>query len=78
LRGAPVTVPFDEICFRELTVRSGFASTPRSWARALRLVHDRAVALEPLVTAVMPLGEWEQAFAASRGGDGVKYVLDPR
>jgi L-iditol 2-dehydrogenase len=78
LRGAPVEVPFDEICFRELTVTSGNASTPRSWERALTLLEGGSVELEPLVTEVVPLAEWERAFAASRSATGVKFVLDPR
>jgi L-iditol 2-dehydrogenase len=78
LRGADVTVPFDRICFHELLVRSGFASTPASWRHAMRLIHAGALELEPLVTDVVPLAEWERAFEASRSGVGVKYVLDPR
>ena len=78
LRGADVTVPFDLICFHELTVTSGFASNPGSWRRAMGLVEAGAVELAPLVTEVVPLADWERAFAASRAGDGVKYVLDPR
>jgi L-iditol 2-dehydrogenase len=78
LRGADVTVPFDLICFHELTVTAGFASNPLSWRRAMALLDAGAVALDPLVTEVVPLGEWRRAFEASRAGDGVKYVLDPR
>ena len=36
------------------------------------------VELAPLVTEVLPLRDWQRAFEASRAGDGVKYVLDPR
>jgi L-iditol 2-dehydrogenase len=71
-------VPFDEVCYRELTLTSGNASTPASWDRALALIDARDVVLEPLVTEVVPLGEWERAFAATRAGEGVKFVLDPR
>jgi L-iditol 2-dehydrogenase len=78
LRVAPVEVPFDEICFRELTVTSGNASTPRSWQRALELLEAGRVELEPLVTEVVPLAEWERAFEASRNAAGVKFVFDPR
>lgn len=78
LAGKAVPVPFDEICYRELIVSSGNASTPRSWRRAVRLLEAGAVLLEPLVTEVVPLAEWERAFAAARAGEGVKLVLDPR
>jgi L-iditol 2-dehydrogenase len=77
LAGRPVELPFDQVCYRELTLTSGNASTPGSWRRALELVESRRVALEPLVTEVVPLAEWERAFAATRAGDGVKYVLAP-
>jgi L-iditol 2-dehydrogenase len=78
LAGKPVTLPFDLVCFHELTVTSGFASTPSSWRLALDLVERRAVDLDPLVSAVIPLERWEDAFAATRAGEGIKFVLDPR
>jgi L-iditol 2-dehydrogenase len=78
LAGRPVTLPLDLLCFRELTITSGFASTPSSWTRALELLESRSVALEPLLSAVVPLDDWERAFAATRAGEGIKFVLDPR
>jgi L-iditol 2-dehydrogenase len=78
LAGRPVRLPFDVVCFRELTITSGFASTPTSWRAALELVGDRRVELEPLLTAVVPLADWEDAFAATRAAKGIKYVLDPQ
>jgi L-iditol 2-dehydrogenase len=77
LAGKPVTVPLDLVCYSELTVSSGNASTPASWLRALALIEAREVELEPLVSEVVPLAEWDRAFAATRAGRGIKYVLDP-
>jgi len=77
LRGADVTIPYDLICFHELTVTAGFASNPASWRRAMALLEAGAVALEPLVTEVVPLADWRRAFDASRAGEGVKFVLAP-
>jgi L-iditol 2-dehydrogenase len=78
LRGADLTVPWDLICFHELAIRTGFASTPASWRRAMALLAAEEIALSPLVTAVVGLEDWAGAFDAARAGDGVKYVLDPR
>ena len=78
LRGADVTIPYDLICFHELTVSAGFASNPLSWRRAMLLLRAGQVGLRPLVTEVVPLRDWRRAFEASRAGEGVKYVLDPR
>ena len=75
--GKPVELDLDAVLYKELTVSSGNASTPVSWQRAMRLLRD-AVRLDPLVTEVVPLEEWERSFAATRAGTGMKYVLDPR
>jgi L-iditol 2-dehydrogenase len=77
LAGKPVSIPFDLVCFGELTVTSGNASTPASWERALQLIGDRQVDLEPLFSEAVPLTEWERAFAATRSGAGIKYMLVP-
>lgn len=78
LAGKAVTIPFDLVCFKELTVTSGFASTPASWKRALELIEKQKVALDPLVSEVVPLEDWERAFVAARAATGIKFVLDPR
>ena len=76
--GKPVTVPLDSVFQKELVVTSGFASTPRSWRRALAFVEDRRVSLEPLVSEVVPLDAWERVFDDLRLGQANKYVFDPR
>jgi L-iditol 2-dehydrogenase len=77
LAGKPVSIPFDLVCFGELTVTSGNASTPPSWKRALELIAERRVDLEPLLSGTFPLDDWAEAFAATRSGAGIKYVLVP-
>ncbi len=76
--GKPVTVPLDAVFQKELVVTSGFASTPRSWRRALAFVEDRRVELEPLVSQVVSLDAWERVFQDLRDGKAIKYVFDPR
>lgn len=76
--GRPVTVPLDLVLYGELRVSSGNASTPRSWQRAIQLLEAGLVDLDPLVSDIVPLDEWERAFAATRAGSGMKIVLDPR
>jgi L-iditol 2-dehydrogenase len=77
LRGLPVEVDWDLIVFHELTITSGFASTPVSWRRAMALLEAGTVLTAPLVTEVVALDRWEHAFEASRGGGAVKEVLAP-
>ncbi len=78
LTGRPIAFDIDLICLNELVVTSGFASTPRSWRRLEKLVAEGHVVLDPLVTDVLPLSQWETAFARTRAADGLKLMLDPR
>lgn len=75
--GRPVNVPLDRVFETECVVSSGFASTPRSWRRALALLERRAVELAPLVSEIAPLASWERVFADLRAGRGIKVVFDP-
>ncbi|SNR57231.1 zinc-dependent alcohol dehydrogenase [Actinomadura mexicana] len=76
--GGPVTTPLDLVLIKELEVRTGFASTPRAWRRALALVGRGEVRLEPLVSAVVPLTAWKAVFEDLRAGRDMKVVFDPR
>jgi L-iditol 2-dehydrogenase len=78
LTGKPIPVDIDLICLKELVVTSGFASTPQSWHRVEKLIAEGHVVLDPLVTDVAPLSEWENSFGRTRRADGLKLMLDPR
>lgn len=77
LCGKKVPFDIDEVCYRELTVTSGFASTPPSWRRAMTLINTEAVQLEPLITEVAPLDDWQRVFDMTRRGQGMKFAFNP-
>ena len=76
--GHPVTLDMDLVLYKEIIYTSGFASTPRSWVRAMQLLDRGLVDLDPLVSEVVPIAEWRRAFEATRNAEGMKYVIDPR
>lgn len=73
--GRDVTIDFNSVLLKELTVTSGFASTPAAWHRAMSLLSGGYVRLEPLVTSVLPLRLWRRAFDDLRAGRGLKIAL---
>ncbi len=75
--GRDVAVPLDLVLYKELTVSSGFASTPTSWRAAMRLIASGEVVLTPLVTRRVPLGEFFTALEAAERGEGLKTVVVP-
>ena len=78
LFGRDPQLPMDVATAREIAVTAGFASTSRSWRRAIAMVAKGAIDLEALVSEVVPLVQWELAFEKARNRVGLKYVLDPR
>lgn len=73
--GKDVTLPIDLVLYKELTLTSGFASTPVSWSRAMALIEQGLVVLGPLVTRQVPIIDWQQAFDAAQAGEGIKTVV---
>lgn len=76
--GKSVTVPMDQMLLKEASFLTGFASTPRSWSRAMALLDTKSVELDPLVTRVARLDEWSDVFDELRRAKGIKTVFDPR
>lgn len=77
LFGKAVSWDLDQVCYKELVVTGSNASTPESWLRAIRLLADGTVSLEPLITHAFSLDGWSDAFETFRGKAGIKTVFRP-
>lgn len=77
LAGKEITVLFDRIAFKQLTVTSSLATVPSAWDAAQRLMAAGAVELAPLLGDLAPLDDWERVFADARAARGVKFAFDP-
>ena len=77
LFGKPVQWDLDQVCFKELRVSGSFAHVPSAWPKALRLMGSGQVRTRPLVSTVLPISEWQQAFDAFERRDGLKILLTP-
>jgi L-iditol 2-dehydrogenase len=77
LFGKPVAWNLDQICYKELTITGSNASVPSAWTRALDLLDTRMVRLDPLISGVYPLEDWQEAFAAVENRTALKTLLSP-
>ena len=75
--GSTIEFDLDALLYKEAVLTSGNATTPTSWRRAITLLEQGRIQLEPLVTHRLAIDDWERAFAATRAGEGVKVVLAP-
>lgn len=76
--GLEIPVPYDAICFKELTVTSGFAANHRSWIRGMKLMASGSLDLESLVTSRSGLDDWYRILVEQKSRDGVKHIFDPK
>lgn len=78
ITGRPaVSFPWDVAVFRGLEVQFSFSSRHTSWITALQLLASGAVRVRPLVTMIVPLDRWEEAFDAQEQGRAIKALLVP-
>ncbi len=77
LFGKNIELDWDSIMLREIEIQNSFASTWRSWDFALRMVAQDKVKLSPLISEILPLSKWEEAFEKFRTRKGLKYVMTP-
>jgi L-iditol 2-dehydrogenase len=77
LFGKPINLDFERICFKEIKVTGSLGSRWSSWETALKLLASRRVDARRLISHVMPLSEWQQAFTMFEQKQGRKLVLEP-
>ena len=67
----------DAAIIKELRLFGSFGQVPTAWPRALDLMAAGKVQTTPLITAVLPLTQWADGFAAARAKSEGKVVLIP-
>ncbi|MFA6506150.1 MAG: alcohol dehydrogenase catalytic domain-containing protein [Treponemataceae bacterium] len=77
LFGKKILFDNDLVLKKELTITSGFTAITSSWERALRLLEFKQVNLKPLISAKLPLCNWEKGFGMAINKEGYKILLVP-
>jgi len=68
---------YEQVAMKELTVLGSYGHVYSSWRRAIALIAAGKIQTRPLITAILPLARWEEAFRRSEAKDGVKFLLAP-
>ena len=75
--GVPVTIDVDKLQGLEASILTSLATTPVSWDMVVNYMTDGYVQLEPMLSTVLLLAEWEKGFALMRNSQGIKIILRP-
>lgn len=68
---------FDLIAYKELRVTGSLGQRWMSWQRALALMAQGQVDTRSLVSHILPLAEWREAFRLFEEKQGLKILLEP-
>jgi L-iditol 2-dehydrogenase len=77
LYGKPILLEQDMICYKELVVTGTNASVTTAWTRALKLLAERKVNAQPLITHRFSIEQWDKALEVVKNKQGVKVMLKP-
>lgn len=69
--------PFD-IFYQELTITGSFSLTPGAFERAVTLLANDRIDVEPLITSTLSLDEIGTAFERMERNEGLKKVIVPK
>lgn len=73
----PLDFSLDPLVQKAVTLHGSFSHAYATWERSLQLMASGAVKLQPMISAVLPLEDWERGFAGMEDGKLVKAVLRP-
>ena len=77
LFGKPISIDFEKVVSKEIKVTGSFGQRRSAWNKALELMAEEKVRLGPLISDVLPLSNWKQAFDLFERKKGIKIVLTP-
>jgi len=77
LFGKPIEIDLEQIAYKELTVSGFFSQKWTAWQTAIRLLKEKKVTLDPLISQELPLEEWKKGFDSKEKGSGLKTLLFP-
>jgi len=75
IHGGDVTLPFDLILYKQLRVFGSLGHSLLTWDRVMRIVGQRRVDLRGIVTHMLPLTRWREAFDLCESKQAVKVLL---
>jgi L-iditol 2-dehydrogenase len=75
INGHEVTLPFDTVLYKMLTVYGAIGHSLSTWDRIVRIMEQGKVDLSPLITHKMPLSQWREAFDLCERKETCKVLL---
>lgn len=73
----PLNISLDPLIANAITLKGHWGYDYTSWKNVLNLACENKIDFKSMITEVLPLSEWKEAFMKIRDKRGVKIVLKP-
>jgi L-iditol 2-dehydrogenase len=75
--GSSITIDPNVIHYKEINFTGSSASTPEIHKEVLDLLATGQIDVSELITGIVPLDDWQQAFEMKNNYEGIKVLIDP-
>jgi L-iditol 2-dehydrogenase len=76
--GEPVTTDLGRVMMKELNFIGTYGYVWSTWQRSLKLLGERKIDTEVLISHEFPLEQYQDAFRVTQDGTGVKVIFNPQ
>ena len=72
-----VNFPWNEAMFKACQINFNYSSDYDTWERSLCMISEGKIKINPLITHILPLGDFEESFKLIEEGKAIKVLLNP-
>jgi L-iditol 2-dehydrogenase len=72
-----INIPWAQAVKKGIAFKASYSSNFQSWEKAIPLLATKKIDTEALITGLIPLEQWEDAFNALSKGEGIKCLITP-
>ncbi len=77
--GLEVSMPFNELWRKEITMTSSYAGSPRDIVAAIELIASKKILVSDMITHVLPLARTQEGFSlVAEAESSLKVIIEPQ
>ena len=70
-----VALPYEQLVYKELKIQGTFCHTWPDWDQSIRMQEAGLLDISPVITDVVPLEDWKEAFERLLDKKGMKTLF---
>ncbi len=75
IAGKDVMLPFDTILYKQIQLFGSLSHSKQTWERVMDILEQKKINLAPIITHIIPLSNWKEAFEICENKQSGKVLL---